>query len=170
MKDLFKYLETASEPVLIKSCVFHYETEFIHPFMDGNGRMGRLWQTLILMSEYPLFQYLPVEVMVRESREDYYRALSMSDKSGDSAVFIEYMLDIIDRTLADLLQLRSRKLTAHGRLEYFLSLGMNEFSRKDYLDVFRDISPATASRDLQKGVEKGVIMRTGDKNTARYKS
>jgi len=67
MKDLFKFLKNSDELTLIKSCVFHYETEFIHPFLDGNGRMGRLWQTLILMSEYPIFEFLPFETLIRVS-------------------------------------------------------------------------------------------------------
>ncbi|MCK5776137.1 MAG: Fic family protein, partial [Bacteroidales bacterium] len=92
MKDLFKYLKSQDELVLIKSCVFHYETEFIHPFLDGNGRMGRLWQTLILMDKYPVFEFLPFETLINENQEEYYNALSISDKSGSSTTFIEFML------------------------------------------------------------------------------
>ncbi len=69
MKDLFKYLKSSEEIELIKSCVFHYEIEFIHPFLDGNGRMGRLWQTLILMKKYPIFEFLPFETMIGNDQE-----------------------------------------------------------------------------------------------------
>ena len=71
MKDLFKYLKESDEIELIKSCVFHYEMEFIHPFLDGNGRMGRLWQTLILMEKYPLFEFLPFETLISNDQKKY---------------------------------------------------------------------------------------------------
>jgi len=83
MKDLFKYLKTDLQ-MLVKSCVFHYEMEFIHPFSDGNGRMGRLWQTLLLMQQYPVFEYLPFETLISKHQEKYYQALATSDKQGES--------------------------------------------------------------------------------------
>lgn len=104
MGDLFKYLKDKSELTLIKSCVFHYEMEFIHPFMDGNGRMGRLWQTIILMSEYPLFEFLPFESLISKNQNEYYHALSISDKEGKSTKFIEFMLRILDQSLDELLE------------------------------------------------------------------
>ena len=103
MGDLFKYLKDKSELTLIKSCVFHYEMEFIHPFMDGNGRMGRLWQTIILMSEYPLFEFLPFESLISKNQNEYYHALSISDKEGKSTKFIEFMLRILYQSLDELL-------------------------------------------------------------------
>ncbi len=91
MNDLFKYLKTDNDVLLIKSCVFHYEFEFIHPFLDGNGRIGKLWQTLILMQKYPVFEYLPVESLIKENQNEYYRTLSLSDKLGHSTPFIEFI-------------------------------------------------------------------------------
>ena len=76
MRDLFEYLNDKSELTLIKSCVFHYEMEFIHPFLDGNGRMGRLWQTLILIQDYPFFEFLPFETLISKNQEEYYKAVS----------------------------------------------------------------------------------------------
>ncbi|WP_034924788.1 Fic family protein [Gillisia sp. CAL575] len=168
MKDLFGYLKSSEEIELIKSCVFHYEMEFIHPFLDGNGRMGRLWQTLILMEKYPVFEYLPFETLISKDQEKYYKALSQSDKSGNSTCFIEYMLGVIDKSLDELLDFNSRTLTEKDRLEYFLSLNKREFTRKDYMEVFKDISAATASRDLKKGVELNFFKKVGDKNKTRY--
>ena len=95
MNDLFKYVKSDNEITLIKSCVFHYEMEFIHPFTDGNGRMGRLWQTVILMSKHPVFQFIPFETLISETQEDYYKVLSICDKTGKSTVFMEYMLSVV---------------------------------------------------------------------------
>lgn len=169
MKDLFSYLKNGKEITLIKSCVFHYEMEFIHPFMDGNGRMGRLWQTLILMNEYPVFEFLPFETLISKNQKEYYKALSLSDNQGKSTLFIEYMLSIIDKSLSSLLNYNSRTLKDTERLEYFITLGKTTFTRKDYMNLFKEISSATASRDLKKGVESGMFMKEGDKTRTVYK-
>lgn len=169
MKDLFDYLKKSDEIELIRSCVFHYEMEFIHPFVDGNGRMGRLWQTLILMEKYPLFEFLPFETLISNDQEKYYKALAESDKSGTSTKFIEYMLNIIDVSISELLNFNNRTLNETDRLEYFVSLNKTEFTRKDYMDVFKDISSATASRDLKKGIELKLFQKTGKLNKTRYR-
>lgn len=168
MKELFEYLKDSEELTLIKSCIFHYEMEFIHPFLDGNGRMGRLWQTLILMSEYPVFEFLPFETSISKTQSAYYNSLSLSDKSGKSTFFIEYMLDVINKSLETLLNYNNRILKDIDRLEYFIILGVKEFTRKDYMNTFKDISSATASRDLKKGIELKLFESKGSLNKTKY--
>jgi len=169
MDDLFKYLKETDELELIKSCVFHYEVEFIHPFIDGNGRMGRLWQTIILMEKYPVFEFIPFETLISKTQKDYYKELEKSDNAGNSTFFIEYMLDVIKKSLDELLQFNNKIVTDDDRLEYFISLGKSEFTRKDYMDTFKNISTSTASRDLKKGVENGFFEKVGEKNKTKYK-
>jgi Fic family protein len=169
MNDLFRYLETSKEISLIKSCVFHCEMEFIHPFEDGNGRMGRLWQTVILMREYPIFEFIPFENIIHKTQGEYYHALSQSDTSGHSTPFLAYMLQVIDDTLHDMLDFKSRILTSKDRLFYFHEKTSSAFSRKDYMSVFKEISTATASRDLKEGVEHGLFEKVGDKSKTIYK-
>ena len=101
MSDLFGWLENADDHLLIRSCVFHYESEFIHPFADGNGRIGRLWQSLILGRLNPIFEHLPVENMVYSNQQAYYHAINRSSDLGDSGPFIDFMLEEIRNALVD---------------------------------------------------------------------
>lgn len=169
MKDLFSYLKNSDDPVLIKSCVVHYEIEFIHPFMDGNGRMGRLWQTLILLKAYPVFEFLPFETIIKERQEQYYQVLSNCDKVGKSTAFIEFILLAVDESLENLLKFQNRILTAKDRIAYFISVFRdNVFTRKDYMNIFKDISSSTASRDIRYAVENKMVSKQGDKRITKY--
>lgn len=169
MNDLFAYLKNDNDLILIKSCVFHYEFEFIHPFVDGNGRMGRLWQTLILMQQYPVFEYLPVESLIKENQKEYYNKLSESDKIGQSTPFVEFMLAIILESLKQLLQSQNINLSNKDRMLLFKEkIGSKIFSRKDYLQNFKNISAPTASRDLKWAVEQSILIKFGEQRLSEY--
>ncbi len=99
MNDLYQYLKNDDDNILIKSSVFHYEFELIHPFSDGNGRMGRLFQTCLLASEEEIFAYLPIESIIKKHQQEYYDTISSCNKEGNSTRFIEFMLNAIQETL-----------------------------------------------------------------------
>lgn len=105
MKDLFSWLKNDEDTsLLIKSCVFHYEFVFIHPFGDGNGRTARLWQNVILMKWNKLFEYIPVESEILKYQAEYYSAIAESNNAGNSNAFIEFMLNMIDKTMDEVLK------------------------------------------------------------------
>ena len=101
MQDLLRWLGASDWHPLIASCVFHYEFEFIHPFADGNGRMGRLWQTLMLSQWRPVLAYLPVETVIRDQQEAYYAALSTADQAAEATPFVEFMLAALRQALVE---------------------------------------------------------------------
>lgn len=102
INQLFDWLKTVDVQMLIKSSVFHYEFEFIHPFNDGNGRMGRLWQTALLASWKPIFKYIPIESVIKNNQEKYYESIAKSTREGNSNTFIVFMLEIIDKAVKDM--------------------------------------------------------------------
>ena len=99
---LFSWIKKSDVQMLIKSSVFHYEFEFIHPFRDGNGRMGRYWQTALLASWKPIFKYIPIESVIKDNQEEYYKVIKISTSQGKSNVFIEFMLDVILKAITDI--------------------------------------------------------------------
>ncbi|MBK5245252.1 MAG: Fic family protein [Eubacteriaceae bacterium] len=102
MKNLFDWYQSSKVHPLIKSCVFHYEFEFIHPFADGNGRIGRMWHTLLLSRWKEILAWIPIETLVKERQAEYYKVLGIADKNADSSIFIEFMLQAILDTLREM--------------------------------------------------------------------
>ncbi|VGO16487.1 hypothetical protein PDESU_05078 [Pontiella desulfatans] len=171
VQALFDDLENGAELMLISSIRFHFEFVGIHPFSDGNGRMARLWQTRLLMEEHPVFEFLDVESMVFDRREEYYRQIRRAQECGNVDGFVLFMLEQIRRSLESLWE-----SSAPGRNTFAdrisiaqQTFGEDFFSRKDYMRLFKTVSPATASRDLSAGVSSGALEREGDKRTAVYR-
>lgn len=172
MQDLFDFINQDQDMSwLLKSCIFHFEFEFIHPFIDGNGRMGRLWQQLFLMKEHPVFAFIPVEELIRENQSRYYDVLEKSGQAGESTIFVEFILEII---LASLIKYGAEAFARPNdplsRLKYAQqNLSKEWFGRKDYLFIHPDISIPTASRDLLFGLKQNVLISLGQKNQVRYR-
>ena len=170
--DLFEWVKKEKElHLLIKSCIVHYEIEFIHPFEDGNGRMGRFWQTVMLSKLNPIFKFIPVESLIEKNQQKYYDSLEKSDKSGDSTAFIEFMLSVILDSISEFAsETKGVTVTTNDRLtkasEHF---GNKPFSRKEYMELFKSVSSATASRDLKEGVTLKILKVEGEKNQTRYR-
>ncbi len=166
MSDLFGWLENADDHLLIRSCVFHYEFEFIHPFADGNGRIGRLWQSLILGRLNSIFEHLPVENMVYSNQQAYYYAINRSSDLGDSGPFIDFMLEEIldalvvhqgksNADIADEKGLNYQQLRVLG----YLRADRHTTAAKIAADL--DMSARQIERMLADMKAKGIIRRIG---------
>ncbi len=187
MGDLFNWLKNSKDHLLIRSCVFHYEFEFIHPFIDGNGRTGRLWQSLILGKLHPLFEHLPVENMVYANQQAYYDSIGESSKQGQSGPFIDFMLAEIFKTLKarqgePLPNVDGEFGTKFGEefgIKFGIKFGINE---KRLLLMLHD-NPSLTATDMadrlgisQRAVEKqikklkdmGVISRQGSRKNGLW--
>lgn len=179
VSDLFEWLRTDDSPLLIKSCVFHYEIETIHPFEDGNGRMGRFWQTVLLTYWNPIFEWIPIETMIKEYQQEYYKMLSQADRENDSTVFIEFMLDIIIETLLEYgKNSKSSRWIIKDELSTYENTYYNDlivyFEKNEYITTktFSEIigrSEPTARRYLSKYSELGFLEAIGKNKNRRYK-
>lgn len=170
MNDLFAYIKKDSDIDIIKSCVFHYEMEFIHPFEDGNGRMGRFWQTLLLMKVNPIFEYVPIEETIKNNQEQYYKTLADADNTGKSTIFIEFMLEAINQTLRKTIdESNPGNIDYQKRTEFALTKLDDWFDRKDYMKLNKGISTATASRDLKQLLEDEKIESSGEGRMTKYR-
>lgn len=156
INDLLIWLQKTNEQPLIASSVFHYEFEFIHPFEDGNGRLGRLWQTLILSGWEPLFAFVPVETLVYQHQADYYQALNVSDTRGESAVFIEFMLKMIRDAVQGAGEMSEK--TSEKIVRF---IGANADVTIAQLAVLVGVSTRSVERNLKVLRDDGVIKRVG---------
>lgn len=171
MADLFEWLKTSDAHPLVKSCVFHYEFEFIHPFQDGNGRIGRLWQSAILKDWRNVFAWLPVESLIKERQAEYYSALNVSDTSADSTFFIEFLLGLILSTIEDILESHvkvtvnvTQKVTVNQQKILEL-IKENPHITQNELTQAVGIARKNIVSNMKKLQEAGLLVRHGaDKN------
>jgi Fic family protein len=176
MHDLFDWLKSSEIHPLIKSSVFHYEFEFIHPFIDGNGRIGRLWQSLILYNWKTIFMAIPVESVVKESQEKYYEVLEESGSLGESTPFIEFMLEAILTSCKKVLNetqdvpLNVPKNVPLKRLEKIVELiKENKDITIDQLALECAVSSKTIKRDITKLKDEGRVERVGSLKAGQWK-
>ncbi len=163
ISDLFNWLKSTSDlHPLIKSCVFHYEFEFIHPFSDGNGRMGRMWQTLLLYSWNPIFGWLPIETLIKERQDEYYKVLGESDKAADSGKFIEFILNAIYETLLEIR--KTDQVTEHvtDQVKRLIDIiGNDTLTAKEIMDKLNLKHRDTFRKNyLLPSIDKGLVEMT----------
>lgn len=157
--ELLEWVKSSDYHPLIKSCVFHYELELIHPFSDGNGRIGRLWHTLLLSRWKSVFAWLPVESIIHDRQQEYYEAINLSNNMGESTPFIDFMLSAIEEALADTTQGRplSTDQLRRQKIEQFLQTN-GLITNTDVRQLF-GVSAATANRILAKLTEEGLLQK-----------
>ena len=179
IKQLFLWLKNSEVHPLIKACVFHYEFEFIHPFQDGNGRMGRLWHTLILSKWKEFFAWLPIETLIQKKQKEYYKAINLSNNIGESTPFITFILEVIKETLEEL-QKNDKKMTdimadkmtdkemeRLERLEVYFD--KNKYIGNNEAQKILNISDSTARRFLNKLVKIGILEAVGERKGRKYR-
>lgn len=176
MEELVQWTESSPFPLLIKSCVFHYEFEVIHPFADGNGRIGRLWHTLLLSKWNPLFAWLPIESIIHDHQVEYYAAINQSNAQGEGTAFIEFMLGIIKEALQEAIDeqpaekpsMQSKEELRWEKIADFLRT--NSTIQNSDVQDFLDVSSATASRILNALTKEGKLIKVRNGRYWAYKA
>lgn len=169
VQELLAYVESDEFPTLITSCVLHFGIIYLRPFSAGNGRIARLWQRRLLMDDWPVFSYLPIEAFILQREPAYHAALEYADRRGDCGGFIVYLMERINEALHELLSDPDPVRTGAERVEIHLKLsGRRAFRRKEYLAGFPELSTATATRDLQEAVAAGLLKVNGAGRGAIY--
>ena len=174
--ELLDWTKHSDLHMLIKSCVFHYEFELIHPFADGNGRVGRLWHTLLLSKWNPTFAWLPVESIIHDRQQDYYNAINASNNAGESTAFIEFMLSAIKASLIDATEMSDdmsdekldKKTLRLKKIEQFLRT--HEYIMNADVRELCGVSAATANRILAGLTETGALKKYHINGYWKYKS
>jgi len=170
ISDLFAWLKQSEDHLLIRSCVFHYEFEFIHPFADGNGRMGRLWQSLLLGQLHPVFQYLPVENMVYANQQGYYQAINLSTQKTDSGIFVDFMLEDILLTLKRHLNIADVGVNVgvNVGVKIFEYIRLHPGCRANVIAEIVGTTVRTVERHIRQLREQGKIEFRGAPKTGGY--
>ena len=173
--ELLDWTKNSDIHMLIRSCVFHYELELIHPFADGNGRIGRLWHTLLLSKWNPAFAWLPVESMIHARQPEYYAAINASNDTGESTVFIEFMLSAIKASLIDAINTSGEmsdgaidKATMRWKqIKKFLDT--HEYIMNADVRALFGVSAATANRILAGFAAEGRLVKCHESGHWVYK-
>lgn len=162
VSDLMDWTYKSEFHMLIKSCVFHYEFELIHPFSDGNGRIGRLWHTLLLSKWNSIFAWLPIESIIHDNQKEYYDAINNSNSMGEATVFIEFMLSVIHQALLEVSRapaINTNKKTDDRLSKIYAFLETNEYIMNSDVKKLLGVSSATATRILTLFTNNGQLKR-----------